>query len=80
MWLQVLVTIAINILSQVLMAASAPKAQDQQRDPGKLDIPTPEEGTTVSVIFGTVLKKDMTVAWYGDAATTEIRSSGQGKK
>lgn len=65
------------IVSYAIQAAMAPKPQTPIS--GQLDVPVAQEGGTISVIFGTVLVKDANVIWYGDAATSEIRSGG-GKK
>ena len=58
---------------------SANKSAMPEREAGKLDTPTAEEGSSIPVIFGTVVIKSSNVIWYGDAMTTEIKSSGGGK-
>lgn len=78
MWSQLVVAFIMMIVSSALQ----PSAQGKRKDPepGKLDVPTADEGGAIPVLFGTVLVKSSNVVWYGDPNTTPIMSSGGGKK
>jgi len=76
MWMQLLVSLVLSIIS----AALRPKPP-QPAPPaiGDINAPTAEEGRPVPVIFGTAYVKDTNVIWYGDMRTTPIKTKG-GKK
>ena len=76
-WAQIAVSIILNIVSSLLMAAAAPKPKAPEA--GKLDVPKAEEGESITEIFGTILVKDPTVVWFGGQYTVAIRKKG-GKK
>lgn len=78
MWVQLIVSFVMMVVSSALTAASMQKPKDPEA--GELDVPTADEGGNVPVIFGTVIVKNSNVVWYGDARTTPIMSSGGGKK
>ena len=80
MWQQIIVSIVMMIISAVLQAATNKPVKQKDAEKGELDTPTAEEGGTIGVVFGTVIKKDSNVIWYGDSSTTPIRSGGGGKK
>lgn len=77
MFVQIFVALVMMVVSSLLQAATTPKQKDS--DPGKLDIPTAEEGREIPVAFGTNLAKDPNVIWSGDSKVTAIMSKG-GKK
>lgn len=79
MWVQIIVSLVMMVISSALQASAAPKGQ-KEPEAGKLDVPTAEEGKPIPVIFGTVIIKDSNVTWYGDANTSAIKSQGGGKK
>lgn len=78
MWMQLVVSLIMMVISTAIQSMSQP----EQKDPevGKLDIPTADEGGPIPVIFGTCMTKQSNVVWYGDASTEPIMSSGGGKK
>ena len=80
MWTQIIVSLVMMVISAALQAATMNKAQISKVEPGTLDTPTAEAGTTVPVVFGTVIAKQSNVAWYGDSSTQAIKSKSQGKK
>lgn len=79
MWAQIITSLIMMVISAALRPSTQVQAATDQQ-PGKLDVPTPEEGRSVPVIFGTVIVKSANVAWYGDSSTTAITSQGGGKK
>jgi hypothetical protein len=78
MWVQLIVSIVMMVISYAIQSSIKPTSPEAQA--GKLDIPTVEEGKSISVVFGTCLVKSSTVAWYGDPSTEAIRSGGGGGK
>lgn len=74
---QIAVSIILNIVSSLLLAAAAPK--QKKPEPGQLDVPKAQEGDGIYEIFGTILIKDPTVVWFGQKRTVAIRTKG-GKK
>jgi hypothetical protein len=78
MWVQLLVSFLMMIISSALQPSAVTAQKDVQ--PGKLDIPTAEEGGPVAVIFGTCLVKTSNVIWYGNASTTPIQVKAESKK
>lgn len=75
--------LAVSLIMMVISAAIAPSSQaaaTQNQEPGKLDIPTADEGGAIPVVFGTCIVKTSNVIWYGDPSTTPIESEGGGKK
>ena len=71
------VYLVLMIVSTAIQMSNKPTTPN--REAGKLDTPTAEEGSSIPVIFGTVVVKSSNVIWYGDAMTTEIKSGGGGK-
>jgi len=69
----------ILMVVSVAMQSGA-KTSGPPMEAGKLETPTAEEGSSIPVIFGTVIIKRSNVVWYGDSLTTEIKSGGGGKK
>ena len=80
MWTQLVVAVIMMVVSAALTAMTAKTPTQTTPEAGKLDVPTAEEGVSVAVVFGTVVRKTSNIAWYGDASTQEIRSSGGGGK
>lgn len=83
MFPQLLTSLALLIISSALQeSARAQPAQLKPPEPGKLDVPTAEEGRPVPVIFGTCMVKSPNVIWYGDSNTSPIKQSAgsTGKK
>lgn len=76
-----IINLLLLVVSVALQMSAQPKADAVAKpEAGKLDIPRVDEGVPISVIFGTVLKKDSNCVWYGDAATVPIVSrSGSSK-
>jgi hypothetical protein len=77
MWIQLAIAVISMVVSAAINASMKPKTEPLKAD--KLDIPQIDESKPISVIFGTVLKKDAQVVWYGDPGTNAIRTKG-GKK
>lgn len=77
MWIELARAVIMLIISYAISASMQPKQEKPQA--GSLDIPEPNEGDAITVVFGEVLKKDANVIWYGDASTKEIKTKG-GKK
>ena len=44
--------------------------------PGKIDIPTVEEGRKIGALFGSRWIKGPHMFWWGDIATTPIKAKG----
>lgn len=81
MWSQLIVALIMMVVSTALQSAATPRVKQADTEPGKLDIPSPDEGKSIPVVFGTCIIKDANVAWYGDPSTTPIKqSSGSGGK
>lgn len=77
---QILIQIAIMIVSAVLSYALTPKPKPPK--PASLDdfdLPTAEEGREIPVVFGEVWVKGPNVIWYGDLSSRAIRTKS-GKK
>lgn len=80
MWQQIIYALVMMIISAVLQAATQKQVKPKEPEKGELDTPTADEGGTIGVVFGTVIKKNSNVIWYGDASTTPIKSDAGGKK
>lgn len=78
MWVQLIVSLVMMVVSSALQAATQPKPKAPE--PGKLDAPIADEGATIPVPFGTNIIKASNCVWYGDSRTEPIKSSGGGKK
>ncbi len=78
MWMQLFVAIVMAVISSALQAAAQPKVQqtDNENGPGKLEVPTADEGGSIPVVFGTCIVKQSNCVWYGDGRTTPIKQSG----
>lgn len=72
MW-QIFLWVVTTIISYALQPKS-PKPQ-----PGKVEIPTVEEGRKIGILFGSRWIKGPHIFWWGDVRTTPIKSKG-GKK
>lgn len=70
MWAQFVVWVITSVISYLLQ----PKPQAPA--PGKVDIPTVEEGRKIGVLFGSRWIKGPHIFWWGDIATTPIKSRG----
>lgn len=77
MFLQLVYSLVMMVVSYAIQAALAPKPQ--QPTAGSLEVPTPAAGATVPVLFGTNIVKSANIIWYGDASVEAVKSKG-GKK
>ncbi|MCD6706852.1 MAG: hypothetical protein LT080_10435 [Thiobacillus sp.] len=68
MWVQIILFVITSFVSYLLRPK--PPAGPQ---PGKVDIPTVEEGRKLGVLFGTRWLKAPHVYWWGDVKTTAIK-------
>lgn len=83
MWPDLVVSFVMMVVSSALrLVGQQQPEQSKAPEPGKLNVPTTEEGRPIPVIFGTCIVKSSNVVWYGDAKTTPIKQSGgsAGKK
>lgn len=71
MWVQLILFVVSAIISYVLQ----PKPQNAQ--PGKVNLPTVEEGRKIGILFGSRWIKGPHVFWWGDVRTTPIKSKGK---
>lgn len=69
----ILAQLAISLILSSLFApdTDVPEAASLE----DFDIPMLNQGKSLPVIFGTFLLKSANVIWYGDLATTEIKTS-----
>ncbi len=75
-----LLQLGLMIVSSLIMSALAPKPpKPKPATISDVDAPIAEEGVEIPVIFGTVWMRGPNVLWYGDMATTAIKTKG-GKK
>lgn len=70
MWMQLVYAVAMLIVSEAIRSVNTP--DNAAPEAGKMDVPTAENGGTISVLFGTDVIEDMNVVWYGDSATAPI--------
>lgn len=70
MWIQILVSVAISVLAYVL----TPKPKVPGPTAGRLDIPSPQLGTPIKVVFGEVWVEDPAISYYGNQAASPIKS------
>lgn len=78
--MQVLIYIAIVIVSAFVASALAPKPPKPR--PAALsdfDVPTAEDGRPLPMVFGSPTVTGSNVIWYGDLSSSPIRTKG-GKK
>lgn len=76
MWVWLAVSIALQVISFVLM----PRPEGPKNAvAGKLDIPHPPMGEEIPVVFGRVWINDPGVIYYGNPQKKAIKSDG-GKK
>lgn len=73
MFVQLLAWIVVSYIQYLLQPKPEPP------EPGKVEIPTVEEGRKVGILFGTRWIKSSHIFWWGDVKTTPIRAEG-GKK
>ena len=73
MFWQIIAWVVVQYISYLL------QPKQKAPDPGKIDIPTVDEGRKVGVLFGGRWIKSPHIFWWGDTATTPIRAEG-GKK
>ena len=73
MWTQIIVWAITTLISYAL----TPKPPTPQ--PGKVEMPTVEEGRKLGILFGSRWIKAPHIYWWGDVRTTAIKSEG-GKK
>ena len=75
-----IVQIVIAIISAYVSWALAPKPPaPKPATMDDFDVPKAEEGTPIGVVFGSVIIKAPTLAWWGDLSTEKIKTK-QGKK
>lgn len=81
-WEWLAVQLVLMIVSTAISMSMAPGAPtNPNAEAGKLETPTAEEGSSISVGFGTNVIKRSNVVWYGDSMVTDIVvSSGSGGK
>ena len=65
------------VITTIISYALQPKPPTPQ--PGKVEIPTVEEGRKIGILFGSRWIKGPHIFWWGDVRTTPIKSKG-GKK
>lgn len=70
MWVQLILFVVSAVISYLLQ----PKPPKQS--PGRVNIPTAEEGRKIGVLFGGRWIKGAHVFWWGDVRTTPIKSKG----
>ena len=73
MGFQIIAYLVLQYISYLLQPRPKPP------DPGKIEVPTVEEGRKIGVLFGGRWIRSPHVFWWGDTATTPIRAEG-GKK
>jgi hypothetical protein len=67
MWVQLILFVISSVISYLL----TPKPPNAK--PGKVEIPTVEEGRKIGVLFGSRWIKGPHIFWWGDLATTPIK-------
>ncbi len=75
MWVAILVSLAISVVSYLL----TPRPKPQAQQPGQIDIPETKDGEPIPIVFGQAWIEDPHIAYWGNQSTTAIRKSG-GKK
>ena len=70
MWGQIVYAVVMMVVSEIIRSAT--ERPPENATPGRMDVPTAENGGTISVLFGTDVIADMNVVWYGDSATAPI--------
>ncbi len=76
MWPQLLIVVALTVLSAML----APKPQNPKPGGlGDIKVPQAKEGDSIPVLFGTRDIAAPNVVWYGDLKTVAVKAKG-GKK
>lgn len=70
MWVN-LILFVISAIVSYLLQPKPPNAA-----PGKVEIPTAEEGRKIGVLFGSRWIKGPHIFWWGDIRTTPIKSKG----
>lgn len=73
MWVQLLLLVVSSVINYLL------QPKPPQAKPGRIEIPTVQEGRKLGVLFGSRWIKGPHVYWWGDVRTTPIKSKG-GKK
>lgn len=80
MWVQLAYAFVMLIIGTALSMMVAKKQKPTNATVSEADVPTAEVGKDIPVIFGTILIKDSNVIDYFDPQTSEIKTSGGGKK
>lgn len=75
-----IINLLLLVVSVAMQASAKPRISVSTPEAGKLDTPRAEEGTPISVVFGTVIKKNPNCVWFGDSSTIPITKSGGGGK
>lgn len=73
MFVQLIIWAVTSYISYLLQ----PKPKPPQ--PGKVEMPTVEEGRKIGILFGSRWVKGPHIFWWGDTKTTSIRAES-GKK
>lgn len=81
-WEVLVVQLVLMVVSVAISMANQPDApQTPNAEAGKLETPTAEEGSSIPVVFGTVVVKQSNVVWYGDPKVVDIVvNAGSGGK
>ena len=71
MWVQIIVAIAMAVLSYAL----TPKAKTKTNTlkPQEVTVPTVTAGSPVQVVFGRVRVRNPNILWYGNQSSSAIR-------
>lgn len=70
MWVQLILFVVSTIVSYLLQPKPA------KPPPGRVDVPTVEEGRKIGVLFGSRWIKGPHVFWWGDIRTTPVKAKG----
>lgn len=68
--------IVISLIISAIAYALSPKPKVTSPVAGSLDVPMPQLGQPVSVVFGQCWLKGAAVSYYGNALTTPIKAEG----
>lgn len=82
-WDDVLIMLAVMIVSATITALTAKRPSAQNQDPALLadfNLPQIAEGTAQVVVFGDCWLTEWQVLWYGDLNSETIPGPSSGKK
>lgn len=80
MWAQVAIAIIMMIASYAITRSQLKNMKSPTMEAGKLDIPQPEEGKDIAMIFGTELIEDPALIYYGGARVEPVYAKEEGMK